>query len=165
MNHEASKVKELDTILFYLKDNKDRDIANMLSDLNDRRVEKLTIEELQKALGKLEKDEYIDANTHKDIFRINWEGSFFIEFNGGYEFTVLKKQHELELIQNEKELLSADRKHNLAVAVNMEKNAKRLNSLTVWLAIGSGAIALIELGRILMPAYQYYCHCEFVWQK
>jgi|SRR5579872_3092738 len=161
---ELSKVKKLDAILNFLNDNLWHPLGTIQTELEAKENIHFTLDELRIAMRKLKDDKYVDEAERGSIFIISWNGSLFIEL-GGYESLVLRNKSELELLQNEKDAFQSDRMHQKSVSDTMVLNADKLNSLTFWLAIGSGALALIELSKILMPAFQYYCHCQFLWQK
>lgn len=80
-----------------------------------------------------------DSGVH---FVLTFDGEVFYE-QGGYKAESLKDEKSIKIIEN-------DRKHNLRVADNMEANAKRLNRLTFWLAVGTGALAIIEIIKLII---------------
>jgi len=145
-------VERLDQALSMLKKNGYSMNIDTLTEAFKGQSKDIQADEANRILLKLEKDGYVTKTHHGGNnfwFSINFDG-FVFEEEGGYTAVILKTQAELALIQQEKDLLAADRFHNLAVADNMEKNAKRLNYLTFWLSIGSGILALIELIKFLV---------------
>ena len=113
--------------------------------IDDRRL-------IEQILTKLVKDGYLKAEEHYsfagekladsgDHYLLTFDGEAFYE-QGGYKAESFKNEKTFKLIEN-------DRKHNLKVADNMEANAKRLNRLTLWLAVGTGALAIIEIIKLI----------------
>lgn len=100
--------------------------------------------EIFEILLKLRKDGYITSDTESGhgSYTSNFDGRLFID-NGGYQVKALKEANEALLNR-----LEIDRRRTLDKT--LEDNSSRLNLLTLWLAIGTGALALIELAKFLV---------------
>jgi hypothetical protein len=154
--------KKLDKILDYLREHEvsdsntiDREPINQADVSNyllGKFNYKITTKELVRIFTKLTDDGY--------IYIVN--GDCYLTHSGywfeGYESKALRDANVSLLAQVE-----IDRRHMLDD--HLKNAASRLNRLTLWLSIGSGVLALIELAKILQPAYQYFCNCQFLWQK
>ena len=103
--------------------------------------------EVNMVLEKLIKDGYVRPVDHKSPetvvesyivkkYQLTFEGRFFI-LNGGYEEASKSS--------------GAEKRLQLDFQVHAKKNAKRLNRLTFWLAVGSITLALVELVKY------YFC--------
>jgi len=57
-------------------------------------------------------------------------------------------------------VINADRNEK-----RIERNDNLLAKGTLLVAIGTIGLLLWEIGKFLTPAFQYFFHCEFVWQK
>lgn len=71
------------------------------------------------------------------IFYITFDGRYFLQA-GGYNSKALQDANEALLIQAE-----IDRRHTLDE--HLKNAASRLNRLTLWLAIGTAVLALMEI--------------------
>ncbi|HEY5327152.1 MAG TPA: hypothetical protein VIJ27_09130 [Mucilaginibacter sp.] len=161
---ELTPIQKLDYVLYYIKNLKHEQVsdATIIAFSINSRVQEIVPEvEALMIIKKLIKDGYVnDSDTNEHGIKqlsVSFEGSVFIE-RGGYSDQALRDANDTE--KQKREIV---RLRNLDI--HSEENQKSLNRLTLWLALGSGALALIELAKILMPAFQYYCHCQFVWQK
>lgn len=99
--------------------------------------------EVFEILIKLRKDGYIASpdETGYAIYVSNFDGRLFID-NGGYTTKALKDANDALLVQ-----LEINRR--IELDAHLKNAASRLNLLTLWLAIGTGALALIEVIKFL----------------
>ncbi len=151
MFKDLSPINQLDAILSYLAENSSCSNAQIDSHFEFDRQGQYYFQEV---LDRLVLDGF--AEKYEYSCSITFNGRIF-NSQGGYKVKSLNDAHDVALKKAEIYRLKT-------VDQNSEKNQIRLNRLTLWLAIGSTVLALIELGKILEPAYQYYCHCHFDWQ-
>ncbi|TWI94179.1 hypothetical protein JN11_04785 [Mucilaginibacter frigoritolerans] len=134
-----SRVKNLDEVLLVLND----DLIHSIIETNAELEQDGIIfgnDQFIIALKKLHKDGYVEYDGGNAIM-ITWEGSLFIEL-GGYKAKALKDANDALLVQMEIN-------RRLQQDEGLKNLSSRLNQWTLWLAIGTGFLALIEIIKFL----------------
>jgi DNA-binding PadR family transcriptional regulator len=107
-----------------------------------------TTKELFEILHRLEKDGYIVSEImpryghNVRVYSSTFDGRTF-QGRGGYQAKALRNEATYRL-----ELIETSRRRSLDD--HLEANTNRLNRLTLYLAIGTGALALIEITKFIV---------------
>jgi hypothetical protein len=137
---EITAIDKIDFILNLLYERKSENIEAIYTLIRNANVGIADIE-IHPILLKLKEEKQI-YQPPNNRYEISFDGKLFKE-NGGYRAKVLKDANDALLTQ-----LEINRRHTLDD--HLKKSASRLNRLTLWLAIGTGALALIEIIKFVI---------------
>lgn len=114
-------------------------------------------------LRKLVDDGYLysygEAKKLDEAYYIRFEGEAFNRL-GGYRVKSLNEDAARNMVALEKEAQQIEKERQKKVDATMMKIGRRLNCLTLWLALGTGALALIELAKLWLEYFPFCCHCH-----
>lgn len=103
------------------------DFVKVLERLVDDKYVKREIDDFFKGIG--------ETPVLKNYYAITFDGEVFYE-SGGYKSKI--------------ELADSERKINNERLDNSERNARRLNNLTFWLALGSIGLTIVEIIKLII---------------
>jgi DNA-binding PadR family transcriptional regulator len=152
---DLTTIAKLDAVLDCLnkhrteKHHKLEDLAPLLNE----EYPSVDFGEITSILNKLEKDGYIEFDDRmvgiadefsktRRVYRITFEGRHFIE-NGGYV--------------EEKKSMAARKRWEDGFVERAERNAERLNRLTLLLGIGTIGLVLVELIKMAIEYHWFSC--------
>lgn len=97
----------------------------------------IPLTEIKLILERLHKDGYLTFDSQFETGNITFDGKLFLQ-TGGY--TAKASRDEAAALS-----IDIENQRKLALDNNLEANSTRLNRLTLWLAVGTIALALIEI--------------------
>jgi len=138
---EFTPIQKLDFLLTFFKSRPILQSSDISTHFASNSIHIDGQSEISRLIRKLLADKYIDTGS-TGIYTISVDGYLFEE-HGGYASQLKKVENEAILLQRE-----ADRTRD--VDQSLKDNSKRLNVLTFWLAIGTGALAIMEIVKFIL---------------
>lgn len=148
MNNDLKPIEKLDWILDYFRSQKSYLTDDQLNENFKKIGFSIDADDLIRILDKLINDGHIIEkkidrwqNPIASRYLISYQGHLFID-SGGYTIKASRDTEDALRIH-------LDNQRQITLQDNSEKNSKRLNLLTFWLAVGTIILALIEIIKFL----------------